>query len=68
LLSGYVDYHIGRARPIDKSAVDAALVICEGCPVREPCGAYAMTAGITVDVFGGMTPEDRRAARDDRAA
>ena len=48
---------------------DAALAVCERCPVRVPCGEFAQAEGITSGVWGGMSPKGRRQARqDDRQA
>lgn len=36
-----------------------ALELCNGCPVREPCLAYALANGETFGVWGGLTPRER---------
>ena len=55
--------------PGSRDAVDACLEVCEGCPVREPCGAYAASEGFTHGIWGGLTETARQQARkDDRAA
>lgn len=33
----------------------AAQEVCAGCPVLEPCGAYAESEGFTYGVFGGRS-------------
>ncbi len=50
--------------PEGRGASDAeALAVCQGCPVREACADYAVTQGLTVGIWGGMTAEDRAAVR-----
>jgi hypothetical protein len=34
--------------------------ICEGCPVREECLAYALDAGEPHGIWGGLTATERR--------
>jgi len=52
------------ARPAT-SAEQLALVVCAGCPVAEPCLAYAVEHGL-VGVWGGTTREDRKVAARER--
>jgi WhiB family redox-sensing transcriptional regulator len=40
----------------------AALALCARCPVRFPCAAYALEAGLA-GVWGGTTGQDRKRAR-----
>lgn len=40
-----------------------AIAVCEQCPVRQPCAAYAIEQGITEGVWGGLTPKQRRQHR-----
>ena len=40
-----------------------AAEVCDGCPVREPCAAFAIDHGIHEGVWGGMTPKQRRQQR-----
>ena len=42
---------------------DDALAVCEGCPVREPCGDFAAAEGIVEGVWGGLSPKARQTAR-----
>ncbi len=50
--------------PEGRGASDTeALAVCRSCPVREPCGDYAVTEGLTVGIWGGMTAEDRAEVR-----
>lgn len=37
--------------------------ICAGCPVREACLAWALDRGIDDGIWGGLTPDGRRALR-----
>lgn len=39
----------------------AARPICEPCPVREECLSYAVENTITLGLWGGMSPRQRRA-------
>ena len=43
--------------------VDAALEICEDCPVREECLLYALEHDVAFGVWGGTTPTEREAVR-----
>lgn len=40
-----------------------ALALCRECPVLGPCLAAALDAGDSDGVWGGTTPEERRAMR-----
>lgn len=42
------------------SSPRAAIAVCDGCPVREACGAYAAAEGFTHGVFGGVNMASRR--------
>lgn len=42
---------------------EQAIMICRGCPVREQCAEDAIVTGVEHGVFGGMTPEERKAER-----
>lgn len=35
--------------------------VCRACPVRAECLAYALAEGLTHGVWGGMSPNERRA-------
>ncbi|MEY9894421.1 WhiB family redox-sensing transcriptional regulator [Catenulispora sp. MAP12-49] len=39
---------------------ERARQVCLGCPVREPCAAFALTTQQHYGVWGGMTERDRR--------
>jgi WhiB family redox-sensing transcriptional regulator len=38
-----------------------AIEVCKQCPVIKECGEYALKEEIMHGVWGGMTPNDRRA-------
>ena len=45
---------------------NAALNICQNCPVREPCRTWAVETvpdPVPLHVAGGLTPDQRAAAR-----
>ncbi len=48
--------------PETVSEVFDALEVCAGCPVREPCAAYAVATGQLWGVWGGLSERDLRAA------
>lgn len=39
---------------------DAAVQVCNRCPVQAACLDYAIAEGLTEGVFGGTTPKQRR--------
>jgi WhiB family redox-sensing transcriptional regulator len=43
--------------------VREAQVVCHGCPVRQQCGEYAIEAGETWGVWGGMSQQQLRKKR-----
>ena len=49
--------------PGSHEPVDAALKVCSTCPVQGSCLAAALDAGDYDGVWGGTTPEERRAMR-----
>ncbi|WP_078325770.1 WhiB family transcriptional regulator [Mycobacteroides salmoniphilum] len=51
------DHERGRARTLREAR---AKQICWHCPVREPCGRYAVAAGEWFGVWGATTPRERR--------
>nr|WP_272948646.1 WhiB family transcriptional regulator [Mycobacteroides salmoniphilum] len=51
------DHERGRARTLREAR---AKQICRHCPVREPCGRYAVAAGESFGVWGATTPRERR--------
>lgn len=44
-------------------AVRTAKTYCGKCPIRQLCLDYAITAGETYGVWGGMSPAERKAIR-----
>lgn len=40
-----------------------AKAVCAGCQVLTECREYALRAGESEGIWGGMTPEERRRAR-----
>lgn len=46
--------------PTDEVGRDHAKAVCEVCPVREPCGEYALNNDIDAGVWGGLSEADRR--------
>ncbi len=45
------------------SQIEAAKVVCEACPVREPCLEYALRTNQDSGVWGGASEEERRRLR-----
>ncbi|MCK0092041.1 WhiB family transcriptional regulator [Rhodococcus sp. F64268] len=43
--------------------IEAAKRICRSCPVSMQCLRYALESGERYGVWGGMTEEERKAAR-----
>jgi WhiB family redox-sensing transcriptional regulator len=43
--------------------VAQAKAVCGGCPVRAECLDSALSRGIDYGVWGGLTPDERRALR-----
>lgn len=48
-------------RTMDRPGVEAARLICAGCTVRTQCLEEALAAGEQDGIWGGLTPEERRA-------
>jgi WhiB family redox-sensing transcriptional regulator len=42
---------------------DAAVALCNDCPVREPCRAYGLAHSSLKGIFGGLTEDERRRVR-----
>jgi hypothetical protein len=51
-----------RKRP-HSPPTSTAVAACRACPAAEPCLAYAVAADERFGIWGGTTPEDRRAMR-----
>jgi WhiB family redox-sensing transcriptional regulator len=47
---------------------EPARAICNGCPVRVECLEYALAAVEREGMWGGLSPEERRRLRKERAA
>lgn len=45
--------------PDDRNAVQRALALCDGCPVRIPCRRYALDHRERYGIWGGLTEETR---------
>ena len=54
-----VFYPLGRGRSAFEGA-EVAKAICQGCPSREPCLRFALSAREDLGVWGGMSAEERR--------
>jgi WhiB family redox-sensing transcriptional regulator len=54
--------------PANQDEEAEALSICATCPVRAQCLDYAIFNRETYGIWGGMTPEQRRRIRRERAA
>ena len=54
--------------PVTQDEEAEALSICATCPVRAQCLDYAIRNREAYGVWGGMTPEQRRRIRRERAA
>jgi WhiB family transcriptional regulator, redox-sensing transcriptional regulator len=53
-------YPLGRGRAARQQA-EMAKAVCLTCPSREPCLAFALATSQALGVWGGTTPEERRA-------
>ena len=47
-------------------ALEQVKRLCAGCPVQEPCLGWAITAGVSDGIWGGLTPLERRSRRPAR--
>jgi len=55
-------FPVGTAGPALRQ-VDEAKAVCQTCPVRTPCLAWALDQSISSGVWGGTTEDERRALR-----
>jgi WhiB family redox-sensing transcriptional regulator len=55
-------FPIGETGPALR-LIDKAKRICQTCPVRAPCLAWALDQGVASGVWGGTTEDERRAMR-----
>ena len=53
--------------PEKGGATKPAKKLCDACPVRAQCLAYALKNGETEGIWGGTSPKERRAMRSDAA-
>ncbi len=49
--------------PTTREAEDSAGAVCEPCPVRRGCLAYALSAGELVGIWAGTDERERRRMR-----
>jgi WhiB family redox-sensing transcriptional regulator len=47
---------------------DEARAVCNACPVRTECLDYALAADEREGMWGGLSPEERKRLRKERAA
>lgn len=63
---GHVDpdlfFPIGTAGPARRQ-IDEAKRICQGCPARTPCLAWALDHHVGAGIWAGTTEEERHALR-----
>jgi WhiB family redox-sensing transcriptional regulator len=52
----------GTAGPALRQA-DQAKLVCQPCPARTPCLAFALRHGLAFGIWGGTTGEERRNIR-----
>ena len=65
---GYAELHGGPARdrlffPSRGEATKPAKAICADCPVSQECLEYALVAGLTDGVWGGLSARERKRLR-----
>jgi WhiB family redox-sensing transcriptional regulator len=53
--------------PTTGKSLAPARDLCAGCPVAEPCLDDALDHGVDEGMWGGLTPAQRRGARDTQA-
>lgn len=51
-----------RSTLVGRAAVEKARAVCEGCPVREACLAYAVATWQPWGIWGGQTADERGTA------
>ncbi len=49
----------GATGPIGRE-IEQAKTVCRGCPVRNACLQWALSAGQLSGIWGGLTEEERR--------
>jgi WhiB family redox-sensing transcriptional regulator len=55
-------FPVGTTGPVLRQ-VDEAKRICQACPARTPCLAWALNHNVTSGVWGATTEEERHAIR-----
>jgi WhiB family redox-sensing transcriptional regulator len=55
------------SQAVRDAAWEAPRAICRRCPVRDECLAQSLDDGDTEGMFGGLTPDERRAVGRRRA-
>lgn len=50
-------------KEVDELPARMAVACCRRCPAAAPCLAYALAADHRYGIWGGTTPEERRAMR-----
>ena len=57
-----VFFPVGNTGPA-LAQIEEAKKICERCPVKEPCLAWALESGQDAGVWGGLSEDERRAMK-----
>ena len=55
-------FPVGTTGPVVRQ-IDDAKRVCQACPARTPCLAWALSHNVAWGVWGGTTEEERRAIR-----
>lgn len=50
----------------EKKLQPNALLMCDGCPLFQPCRDYALARPLVYGIWGGTTDKDRHAIREGR--
>lgn len=53
-------FPVGELGPA-RAQTETARHVCQGCEVREACLAFALLAGVSDGIWGGLNEADRRA-------
>ena len=59
-------FPVGLRGGVAVEQYDAARRVCAACPVAGPCLEYALLYSLNEGVWGGASPDDRRAIRRSR--
>ena len=57
-----VFFPVGNTGPA-LAQIEEAKKICQRCPVKEPCLAWALESGQDAGVWGGLSEDERRAMK-----